>query len=205
MEESGFCEDPLQKLKESRSAKLGALTKKRNKIAQLMGNYGNLELVQAKMANDFLKLRAELNELNEDLKRMLNKISEVEVELDQTEWYKPKAASLDEFEAQIKMWTKTAQQQLKSQADEDKSHSKETAQQQLESQVDEDETHPKDSVSNVSTKHPHRSSKASRHSSRSSAHTGHSSASSTRLKLQAEKAALLVKAEALKKETSTGK
>ncbi len=63
MEESGFCEDLLQKLKESRSAKLDALTKKRNKIAQLMGNYGNLELVQAKMANDFLKLRAELNEL----------------------------------------------------------------------------------------------------------------------------------------------
>lgn len=111
MEESGFCDDPLQKLKGSRSAKLGALTKKRNEIAQLMGNYGNLELVQAKMAKDFLKLRAELNELNENVKGMLNKISEAEVKQDQTEWYKPKAASLDEFEAQIEKWTKTAQQQ----------------------------------------------------------------------------------------------
>lgn len=180
MEESGFCDDPLQKLKGSRSAKLGALTKKRNEIAQLMGNYGNLELVQAKMAKDFLKLRAELNKLSEDVKGMLNKISEAEVKQDQTEWYKPKAASLDEFEAQIEKWTNTAQQQPHP-------------------QVDEDEIHPKDSVSNVSAKHSHRSSNASRHSSRSSTSTGRSSASSTRLKLKAEKAALLVKAEALSK------
>lgn len=146
MEESVFSKDPLQKIKGSRSAKLGALTKKRNEIAQLMGNYGNLELVEAKMAHDFLKLRDELNELNEEVKGLLNKISEVEVEQDQTQWYQPKAASMGEFEAQVERWAKTAQQQLKSQVEEDSAHSVETAQQQPNSHVDEDEIHPKDSI-----------------------------------------------------------
>lgn len=46
-----------------------------------MENYRNLELVQAKMAKDFLRLCAELNV---DVKGMLNKSEESEVKQDQT-------------------------------------------------------------------------------------------------------------------------
>lgn len=50
------------------------------------------------MVNDFSKLRGVLTELNEDVKGMFIKISKTEVEQDQIEWYKPKAASMEEFE-----------------------------------------------------------------------------------------------------------
>lgn len=220
MDESGFVEDPLQKLKGSRSAKLGALTKKKNEIKQLLGNYGNLELVQEKMENEFLKLRVDFHHLNESVKGMLRKISVEEMEDDQKDWYEPKVVSLREFEVHVKQWIEKAQSQTEPQTEVVEIHTLAAPphQQPLEGadntaetqQLDPDPHIEKDVHFEVVAAPPQPQSKMeddlrlgdsasnfTKGSKRSS--SSRSSASAARLRLQAEKAALMVKAEALQR------
>ncbi|KAL7382579.1 hypothetical protein ABVT39_024606 [Epinephelus coioides] len=91
----------LQLLKASRSAKLGAklgaLTKTKNEIKQLMENVCNIEVVKSKMETEFSNLRKDMEELNGFVLDLMSTQDVEEGEKDQAEWYKPKVAALQEF------------------------------------------------------------------------------------------------------------
>lgn len=94
----------LRKFKASRSAKLGALTIKRNEIKELMENVCNVQVVKSKMENEFLTLRKEMEELNDFVHELMSTQDEREGEIDQVEWYKPKATALQEFKDEVAKW-----------------------------------------------------------------------------------------------------
>ena len=98
----------LRRLKASRSAKLGALTRKRNEIKELMENVCNIEVVKSKIENEFLKLCKEMEELNDFVHDLMSTQDAKEGEIDQVEWYKPKAATLKEFTDEVTKCTAAA-------------------------------------------------------------------------------------------------
>lgn len=156
----------LRRLKASKSAKLGAITRKRNEIKELMENVSNVEVVKSKMENEFLKLCKEMEELNDFVHDLMSTQDAKEGEKDQVEWYKPKAAALKEFADEVTKWTAAAPVYVYEEKD-------------VKSKI----ITPQDSASNVKSTH----SKGSKRSSRSSI-------ASAKLKLEGQKAELLARA-----------
>lgn len=156
----------LRRLKASKSAKLGAITRKGNEIKELMENVCNVEVVKSKMENEFLKLCKEMEELNDFVHDLMSTQDAKEGEKDQVEWYKPKAAALKEFADEVTKWTAAAPVYVYEEKD-------------VKSKI----ITPQDSASNVKSTH----SKGSKRSSRSSI-------ASAKLKLEGRKAELLARA-----------
>lgn len=167
-------EEKLHQYINARRAKLRLLTAKSNQIEHLMENDDNLMCIEQKELKQYKKLYEEFTDLNESVKLYLK---EEEKEADQTYWFEPKASNCQDFMEKTKKWI-----------EETKKH------EDLIKAGDSDVT-PMDSVSNVSpTKQ-----KSGRSSSRSSSVSSSiSSATSARLREEANRAALVAKAAALK-------
>ncbi|KAL4008074.1 hypothetical protein ACER0C_001926 [Sarotherodon galilaeus] len=164
-------EEKLQQLKVTRKTKLGYLTRKIKEIEDLMEDDGNFEEVSVKLATDFSKMYIEFCENNDAVK---NRLTESELLHDQTQWYEPKASYLRSFVEKVERWLKRVEMQVD------------------EARMIDAEVEPADSVSAISSRH----SKAHRSSRTSSAVS--STTYSARLKIEAERAALVARAEALK-------
>lgn len=131
----------LKQLRQTRSAKMGVLTRKKNDITELMKDPRNVESVKTKMENEFSKTCNELNEINDAVKTLLN---EEGIKKDQSEWYVPKMTSVDEFKNKVSQWV-----------DENE---KVTGTDAVGISVTVDDIVPKDSISNVRSRHSARSS-----------------------------------------------
>ncbi|CAI5671438.1 unnamed protein product [Oreochromis niloticus] len=164
-------EEKLQQLKVTRKTKLGYLTRKIKEIEDLMEDDGNFEEVSVKLATDFSKMYTEFCENNDAVK---NHLTESELLHDQTQWYEPKASYLRSFVEKVERWLKRVEMQVD------------------EARMIDAEVEPADSASAISSRH----SKAHRSSRTSSAVS--STTYSARLKIEAERAALVARAEALK-------
>ncbi|KAL3967647.1 phylloquinone omega-hydroxylase/docosahexaenoic acid omega-hydroxylase [Sarotherodon galilaeus] len=165
-------EEKLQQLKVTRKTKLGYLTRKIKEIEDLMEDDGNFEEVSVKLATDFSKMYIEFCENNDAVK---NHLTESELLHDQTQWYEPKASYLRSFVEKVERWLKRVEMQV----DEAR-------------MIDAAEVEPADSASAISSRH----SKAPRSSQTSFAVS--STSYLARLKIEAERAALVARAEALK-------
>ncbi|KAK0144598.1 hypothetical protein N1851_017051 [Merluccius polli] len=161
-------EDKLKQLKGTRKAKFTNLTKKMKGLDALMEDDGNFKEVSVTIAAGFTYVYMEFRDPNDAVKNYLN---EEEALHDQTQWYEPKAIDLKNFVEKVESWL----EKVKHQDEEAK-------------RVDA-EIEPEDSASVTSS----RKKQASRSVSVMS-----STASSTRLKVEAERAALLARAESLK-------
>ncbi len=170
--EKGF-EDQLQQHVTARRTKLRLLTVKSNQIERLMENSENLVHIEQKEMNSYHKLYEDFVELNQTVKLYLK---EEEKEADQVFWFEPKVSNCQDFIARVARWVeemKCFTALLK---------------------TSEKDITPLDSVSNVSAKQ--RSGRSS--SRRSLASSCASSASTVRLREEANRAALMAKAAALK-------
>lgn len=126
----------LKQLRQTRSAKMGVLTKRKNDITELMKDPCNVENVKAKMEHEFSKACNELNELNDAVKTLLN---EEGIKKDQSEWYVPKMTSVNEFKNKVLQWVDENEKVTDSEA--------------VGTSVIVDDIVPKDSISNVRSRH----------------------------------------------------
>lgn len=133
--------------------------------SELMESVCNV--VKSKMENEFLTLFKEMEELNDFVHELMSTQDEREGEIDQVEWYKPKAAALQEFKDEVAKWIAAAPVYNVSKGKDVKSKI----------------ITPQDSASNVKSTHSKRSSR--------------SSIASAKLKLEEQKAELLARAATL--------
>lgn len=164
-------EEKLNQLKGARKAKYAYLTKKMKEIDVLMEDYSNAEEVNAKTTTDFTNVYMEFCAVNEAIRAELNDREAIH---DQKQWYEPKFVKLKTFVEKVEKWLTKVQQQ----ADE--------------AEIMNAEVEPSDSASMISVKH------SSVSQSRRSVSSVSTTASSARLKVEAERAALVARAEALK-------
>ena len=101
-------EEKLKQLKASRSLRLGALTRKKNEIRQLMENVCNVVLVKWKLESEFVPHCKEVDDWNDTVQAFLSTKDKEEMEKDKAEWYVPKAAALQEFIEEVKSWVDEA-------------------------------------------------------------------------------------------------
>lgn len=192
----------LAKLKASRRAKMGVLTRKKNETMALMNDAQNVETVQLKMGTEFDKTYNDLHEVNESIKMLL---SPNNAEIDQNEWFLPKMTVINEFKnyaekwlLQIKMTDEEAEGAENEIANTGDAPVTVDAPVTADIAAGLDDIGPKDSISQVKSKHSwlSRSSKHYSRSSRSST-SSKSSIASLKVQLESEQVELVVKAEAL--------
>lgn len=75
----------LKQLKASRSSKLGALTRRKNEIKQLLEYICNVELLKCKMETEFFKLCTEVEEWNDTVQAFISIKDKEEMEKDKVE------------------------------------------------------------------------------------------------------------------------
>ncbi|XP_076839331.1 uncharacterized protein LOC143484479 [Brachyhypopomus gauderio] len=174
-------EERLQRFIALRRRTLGTLTSRMKEIEALM-SAKNLENVKDMMESEFAQSLNEFNSLNNEVGNLL---SEDEKMLDQDNWFVPKMEVIKDFMKITKRWI----------ADEHEYTMKESMQLEEQHVIDEqqDAILPSDSVSQV------RVCRAVKDHLRGSRVSGTSCVSSTRARQEAEHAALLERAAALRK------
>lgn len=173
-------EEKLQRNIALRRRKLGALTSKINEVETMMNDAQNLQSVKDVMENYFQIALSEFSCLNNEVASLLPEDEKI---FDQDKWFEPKMASIKEFMKATKRWIAAVHET--------------PLQKQYDVEVDLQETvKPNDSVSQVGVNevgHVHQ------HGSQVSRVTTTSRVSSTRVRQEAEHAALLERAAAQKK------
>lgn len=170
--ERSFAEK-VQQCITARRSKLRQLTTKSNQIERLMEDSDNMIHIERKELTSYNKLYEEFIEMNQSVKLYLK---EEESETDQTYWFEPKLSSCQDFMRRVAIWI----EDTKRHPDPVKTSERDIT--------------PMDSVSNVSVNQ--RSGRSSSSSSQSGSSA--SSASTARLREEANRAALVAKAAALK-------
>ena len=166
-------QERITRLKGNRKNTFGYLIRKMEEIDALMQDNENVDEVSLKMSNEFTSLYKELCDANEAVKALMD---EEEIVQDQTQWYKPKTKELKHFVDEVGNWLQTTEQQAE------------------EAALVDAEVKPTDSISMVSSKH----SGGSRSQASLRGSVVSSTTSSARLKVEAERAALIIRVEALK-------
>lgn len=139
----------------------------------LMEDNCNAERVNAKLVGDFTDLCIDFCAVNDAVK---DHMTEEEAHQDKAKWYDPKASQLKAFQEKVEGWLKRVKQQ------------------EEEARMVDAEVEPADSASRISEGSFHDKSNTSRPGSGVSSAT-----SSARIKIEAERAALVARAEALKR------
>ncbi|XP_028317687.1 uncharacterized protein LOC114472566 [Gouania willdenowi] len=164
-------EERLNQLIGKRKTKLSHLNGVMKEIDALMEDNCNAEMVNAKLATDFSNLFMDFCAVNDALKDHMTK---EEFYQDQTQWFEPKSAKLNAFYKKVEGWLNRVKQQ------------------EEEARMFDAEVEPADSASMISARHSNRGCSSQCASGVSN------STSSARLELEAERAALAARIEALK-------
>lgn len=163
----------LQTKISSRRATLGQLTAKKNELHDLMDDDANVEIIKKEFLAKYETLIKEFSKINADVKDIFCQIECVEnMNTDQRDWFEPRNNEHREFVLEVNAWIQNA-----------------ILRREEANKVNE-QIQPKDSVS-VTSK--------SRKPKSVSATSATSSARAERLKVELERAALLVKSATLRK------
>ncbi|KAL6491348.1 hypothetical protein MHYP_G00016930 [Metynnis hypsauchen] len=175
----------LQRLIALRRRTLGTITRQMKEIEAMMSEAQNVKNVKDMMESDFARSLNEFKGLNNEVGNLL---SEDEKMLDYDNWFEPKMALIKDFMKTTKRWV----------ADEHESTVKESVQLEEHNVMDEQQEAvlPSDSVSQIGVRNAVKEHSCASHVSGTSST---SCVSSTRARQEAEHAALLERAAALKK------
>ncbi len=168
-------EEKLLRFVQSRKAKLAQLTRKSKEIEQLMDDAAHVDTVRTKLETEYKDLYKDFCQLNHTIEEFM---SEEDYAKDQHTWFEPRSCSCERFITVVQKWMKQVA---------------ENAEQAVQCDL---EINPDDSISSVSVTSSKKHKKHGSVDGRSTAST----TSSARISAEAERAALLVKHAALKKE-----
>ena len=181
-------EDKLQKYIALRRRKLGTLTSTIREFEILMRDAGNVQNVQDAMEKDFAELVGEFRSLNSEVANLL---SEDERTCDQDNWFEVKMAPIREFMKETKRWIAAVHESTSVLP-------MENVQQKEFDMVDslQEAVRPNDSISQAGDRNAERGSLCGTQVSHA---TSTSRVSSTRVRQEAQHAALLERAAGLKR------
>lgn len=176
-------EERLQRFIALRRRTLGTLTSQMKEIEAMMSDAQNVTSVKDMMEGDFVQSLSEFDRLHTEVGNLL---SEEEKMHDHDNWFEPKMAQIKDFMKTVKRWA----------ADAHDSVGKETSPLEKDNVIEEEEAVlPSDSVSQIGVSNGAKARSGVSHVSSSAG----SRASSTLARQEAEHAALLERAAALKK------